>query len=212
MQRECLKLTDDPRRGKNMWALGLLCALYQRDMDIVRNEIKKRFAKKGEAVLARNLDLVEAGYQWGLKSTDLRFEISAGPEREAQAVMNGNQAVGLGIMAAGMELCAMYPITPATSVSHFLAAEFPKVGGFVHQAEDEIAAVGFAIGSFVRGQDGRHDYVRARTCAQNRVSGTGRHRRDPAGRGGRAKRWTLDGTPDENRTGRSAGLAFRFTG
>jgi 2-oxoglutarate ferredoxin oxidoreductase subunit alpha len=152
MQQECLKLTDDPRRGKNMWALGLLCALYQRDMEIARDEITKRFAKKGEEVLARNLALVNAGYQWGLDNTELRFEISAGPKREPQAVMNGNQAVGLGIMASGMELCAMYPITPATSVSHFLAAEFPKVGGFVHQSEDEIAAVGFALGASFAGK------------------------------------------------------------
>ncbi len=66
--------------------------------------------------------------------------------------MNGNQAIGLGIMAAGMEMCAMYPITPATSASHFLAAEFHKVGGFVHQAEDEIAAIGFAIGASYAGK------------------------------------------------------------
>ncbi len=152
MQRECLKLTEDPRRGKNMWALGLLCALYQRDMEIVRKAITKRFSKKGEQVLSLNLKLVDAGYRWGLENTSLRFEIPPGPKREAQAVMNGNQSVGLGIMAAGMEMCAMYPITPATSASHFLAAEFPKVGGFVHQAEDEIAAIGFAIGASYAGK------------------------------------------------------------
>jgi len=152
MQQECLKLTEDPRRGKNMWALGLLCALYQRDMDIVREEITKRFAKKGEEVVARNLELVESGYGWGLANTSVRFEIPVGPQRETQAVMNGNQAVGLGVMAAGMEMCAMYPITPATSASHFLAAEFDKVGGFVHQAEDEIAAIGFAIGASYAGK------------------------------------------------------------
>ena len=152
MQQECLKLTEDPRRGKNMWALGLLCALYQRDMEIVRDEVRKRFAKKGEQVLAINLDLVEAGYGWGLKNSNLRFEVPPGPQREAQAVMNGNQAVGLGIMAAGIEMCAMYPITPATSASHYLAAAFHKVGGFVHQAEDEIAAIGFAIGASYAGK------------------------------------------------------------
>ena len=62
-------------------------------------------------------------------------------------VMNGNQALALGVMAAGIEVISMYPITPATSVSHSLARTFPAVGGFLHQAEDEIAAVGFAIGA-----------------------------------------------------------------
>ena len=50
-------------------------------------------------------------------------------------------------MASGMELCAMYPITPATSASHYLSDVFEKVGGIVHQAEDEIAACAFAIGA-----------------------------------------------------------------
>ena len=55
-------------------------------------------------------------------------------------------------MASGMELVAMYPITPATSASHYLADDFHLTGGFVHQAEDEIAAIGFAIGSSYAGQ------------------------------------------------------------
>jgi 2-oxoglutarate ferredoxin oxidoreductase subunit alpha len=96
--------------------------------------------------------LVDAGYRWGVDNTSLRFEIPMTPASEAQAVMNGNQAIGLGVMAAGMEMCAMYPITPATSASHFLASEFHKVGGFVHQAEDEIAAIGFALGASYAGK------------------------------------------------------------
>jgi 2-oxoglutarate ferredoxin oxidoreductase subunit alpha len=55
-------------------------------------------------------------------------------------------------MASGMEVVAMYPITPATSVSHFLADAFPDVGGIVHQAEDEIAAAGVAIGASYAGK------------------------------------------------------------
>jgi 2-oxoglutarate ferredoxin oxidoreductase subunit alpha len=66
--------------------------------------------------------------------------------------MNGNQALALGIMSAGIEVCSMYPITPATSASHFLASNFELVGGFVHQAEDEIAAIGFALGCSYAGK------------------------------------------------------------
>ncbi|MCB0316966.1 MAG: 2-oxoacid:acceptor oxidoreductase subunit alpha, partial [Calditrichaeota bacterium] len=64
----------------------------------------------------------------------------------------GNVAVGLGVMAAGMEICAMYPITPATSASHYLSEVFENAGGVVHQAEDEIAACAFAIGSSYAGK------------------------------------------------------------
>ena len=67
-------------------------------------------------------------------------------------VSNGNQAIGLGIMASGMDLLAMYPITPATSATHYISGVFRDVGGFVHQAEDEIAAIGFAIGASYAGK------------------------------------------------------------
>ena len=66
--------------------------------------------------------------------------------------MNGNEALGMGAIASGMELCAMYPITPATSVSHYLSEVFEKFGGVVHQAEDEIAAAGVAIGASYSGK------------------------------------------------------------
>ena len=58
----------------------------------------------------------------------------------------------MGAIAAGMELCSMYPITPATSVSHYLGDVFEDFGGMVHQAEDEIAAVGVAIGASYAGK------------------------------------------------------------
>lgn len=146
VDQECRKLTDDPRRGKNMWVLGFLCAIYDLDLELVRREVPKRFAKKGGAAVEKNLALLEDGYRWAVENAPRRFHLPAEPATEAQVVMNGNQALALGVMAAGIEVCAMYPITPATSASHFLAQAFHEVGGIVHQAEDEIAAIGFAIG------------------------------------------------------------------
>jgi 2-oxoglutarate ferredoxin oxidoreductase subunit alpha len=152
MEEECLKHTDEPRRGKNMWALGMLCAIYQRDMELARAEISKKFARKGEKVTAINLALVDSGYEWTSRNVPYRFTIPVEMEAQEMIVMNGNQAVGLGIMAAGMEMCAMYPITPATSASHYLATVFHEAGGIIHQAEDEIAAVGFALGASYAGK------------------------------------------------------------
>ena len=152
IEKECRKLMENPRRGKNMWALGMLCVLYQRDMDLVRREVARKFAPKGEKVVETNLKLVDAGYEWALENTSVRYRIPVHPSRQPMTVMNGNQAMGLGIMASGMEVCSMYPITPATSASHYLAAAFSQVGGFIHQAEDEIAAVGFAIGASYAGK------------------------------------------------------------
>jgi len=152
MDEECRRLSPDPRRGKNIWAVGLLCWVYDRDLTIVDEEIERRLGKKGERVVALNQALLRAGYDWGRKNVEFRYRVEAQPETQPAVVMNGNQATALGIMAAGIEVCSMYPITPATSVSHFLAAHFHEVGGIVHQAEDEISAIGFALGASYAGK------------------------------------------------------------
>ncbi len=154
IQKECLKLVPDPRKGKNMFVLGMLCSIYQRDTDIAKNEITKIFKKKSEKVIKINHDLFDAGYTFARENLDYAFEIPASEDDrlESAVVMNGNTAVGLGVMASGIELVSMYPITPATSASHYLAEDFNLTGGFVHQAEDEIAAIGFAIGASYAGK------------------------------------------------------------
>jgi len=151
---ETNKLTDTPQRGKNTWVVGMLCALYNRDLDIAKREIRLLFERKrkGDAVIALNHQLLDAGYTWAIENFDTRFEIPSEPHDEQMVVMNGNAAIALGAMAAGMEVCSMYPITPATSASHYLSADFYRAGGIVHQAEDEIAAVGFAIGASFAGK------------------------------------------------------------
>jgi 2-oxoglutarate ferredoxin oxidoreductase subunit alpha len=154
IQQECLKLVADPRKGKNMFVLGMLCRIYDRDEEKGKEEIAKIFRKKSDKVIKVNHDLFDAGYAFARDNIDYQYSITTAPEDrlESVAVMNGNQAAGLGVMAAGIEMVAMYPITPATSASHYLADDFHLTGGFVHQAEDEIAAIGFAIGSSYAGK------------------------------------------------------------
>ena len=154
IQQECLKLVTDPRKGKNMFVLGMLCRIYKRDADKAKEEIAKIFRKKSDKVININHDLFDAGYGFALDNIGYQFSITTAPEDrlESALVMNGNTAAGLGVMAAGIELVSMYPITPATSASHYLADDFPLTGGFVHQAEDEIAAIGFAIGASYAGK------------------------------------------------------------
>ena len=154
IQKECLKLVNDPRRGKNMFVLGMLCRIYHRDTDKAKIEIAKTFKKKGDKVIKINHDLFDAGYAFARDNLDYEFEIPAAEKDRLKSavVINGNTAAGLGVMAAGIELVSMYPITPATSASHYLAEDFHLTGGFVHQAEDEIAAIGFAIGASYAGK------------------------------------------------------------
>ncbi|HMU60819.1 MAG TPA: 2-oxoacid:acceptor oxidoreductase subunit alpha [Gemmatimonadales bacterium] len=152
MEVECLTLVDNPRKGKNMFALGMLACIYGRDMERIKEQIAHTFRKKSEEVYEQNVALLDLGFAWAEQHIDFRIDVVPPPIREALVVMNGNEACGLGAIAAGMELCSMYPITPATSVSHYLSEVFEKFGGIVHQAEDEIAAVGVAIGASYAGK------------------------------------------------------------
>jgi 2-oxoglutarate ferredoxin oxidoreductase subunit alpha len=152
MESECVKYVADPRRGKNMFVLGMLCAIYSLDLQIAREQVAFIFAKKDKNIIINNIMLLEAGYAWAETNLDIKFRIPPSELREPQIVVNGNVALGLGVMASGMEICAMYPITPATSASHYLSEVFENVGGVVHQAEDEIAACAFAIGASYAGK------------------------------------------------------------
>ncbi len=152
MARACKAVVADARRGKNMFALGLLCWTYSLDPALAREQIALMFGRKKTGVVASNHALFDAGYQWAEANLDFRFAIPAVRPTVPQIVVNGNTALALGVLASGMELCAMYPITPATSASHYLSDVFDKVGGVVHQAEDEIAACAFAIGASYAGK------------------------------------------------------------
>jgi 2-oxoglutarate ferredoxin oxidoreductase subunit alpha len=152
MERECRAVGADGRRGKNMFALGLLCHLYSLDLAIARAQIAAIFGKKGRAVVEANVRLLDAGHAWAARHLDLRYRIPATRATAPQVVVNGNTALALGVIASGMDICAMYPITPATSASHYLSDALEKAGGLVHQAEDEIAACAFAIGASYAGR------------------------------------------------------------
>jgi len=152
MERECRKLVTDAKRGKNMFVLGMLCHLYSLELQLGREQIAITFGKKEQSVVTQNVKLLEAGYAWAEANLDFCYRIPAPRATEPKVVVNGNTALALGVLASGMELCSMYPITPATSASHYLSDVFEKVGGVVHQAEDEIAACAFAIGASYAGK------------------------------------------------------------
>ncbi len=153
IEQACLEFTSTPRKGKNMFVLGMLCYIFSRDADTARTQIADTFRRKGDKVIESNVRLFDGGMDFARERLDLHFQIPPHPDQDTRwIVTNGNTAVGLGVMASGMELVSMYPITPATSASHYLADVFHQVGGFVHQAEDEIAAIGFALGASYAGK------------------------------------------------------------
>ena len=152
MEQECRTIVSDAKRGKNMFALGMLCYIYSLELKLAVDQIILAFGKKDQSVVDANIKLLEAGQKWAAANLDFCYSIPATRATEPQIVVNGNTAVALGVLASGMEICAMYPITPATSASHYLSEVFENVGGMVHQAEDEIAACAFAIGASYAGK------------------------------------------------------------
>jgi 2-oxoglutarate ferredoxin oxidoreductase subunit alpha len=152
MDEICRTVVDDPRKGKNMFVLGILSWIYDRDMELVRDQIAYAFRKKAQEITDKNHELLQLGWDWAADHLDFRVAVTPEPPTEPMVVMNGNQAIALGGVAAGMDLAAMYPITPATSVSHQLGEMYERFGGLLHQAEDEIAAAGVAIGASYAGK------------------------------------------------------------
>ena len=152
LQKETLRHVDDAEQGKNMFAVGVLCALYSKDVNLLKNVIRGIFEKKSREVIETAVKLAGAGYEYGIAHLEERFEVKALPTDVPKVAMNGNTALALGAVSAGFEMCSMYPITPATSASHELSEIFEAFGGFVHQAEDEIAAIGVALGASYAGK------------------------------------------------------------
>lgn len=147
MEQQCRTVVADARRGKNMFALGMLCYIYSLDLKLAVDQVVLTFGKKDQRVIDANIRLLEVGHEWAKTHLDFCYCIPAEHSSEPRIVVNGNTALALGVLASGMDICAMYPITPATSASHYLSEVFENVGGLVHQAEDEIAACAFAIGA-----------------------------------------------------------------
>lgn len=139
-------------RGQNLYYLGMLAYIYNLDEAIVKNEILKTFGKKlKEEILAKNIALYHDGYQMAQEKVFFRVDVHSHKRQGEQILIDGNSSLSMGIIDAGIKLYTGYPITPASSIMHTLAKNFPSYGGMVHQAEDEIAAVGCAIGSYYAG-------------------------------------------------------------
>jgi len=134
---------------KNMVASGASWALLGLPLDVFNKAVEEEFGRKGAAVVEKNIEAVKSG-------ADYVLELAGGPldefkleeaDGEQKLFMIGNEAIGLGALAAGCRLMSAYPITPASEIMEYLIKKLPKLGGTVIQTEDEIAAVTMAIGA-----------------------------------------------------------------
>jgi len=146
-----LIMKDLNGNGKNMFYLGMLTAFYGADRSDVRNAVAQIFKKLPPEKLEKNIAIFENGYAL-LATLAVNPVYFSSQKREGEHVLlDGNTALALGMIDAGIRFFSGYPITPASSIMHTLARIFPAYGGILHQAEDEISAIGAAIGSYYGG-------------------------------------------------------------
>ena len=141
-------------KGKNLLVLGLLARIFQLDVAKLTGLVKERFGGRSEDVVRNALLAFDAGYAYpaeNLRDCFFHFEAVPRTSNRPQVTMDGNQALAYGLIAAGVRYGAAYPITPWSTIMEMLRAELPKYGGIFVQAEDELAAVSYALGAAYAG-------------------------------------------------------------
>ena len=135
---------------KNMVACGVSAAVVGLKPDIFDTLIQDRFGKKGEKIVESNKSAIKAGYDYAMKQFGVLKSVpEATLEKDGggHVFLSGNEAISMGALFAGCRFLAAYPITPATEILYWALAHWPKYGGKIVQAEDEIAACIMAIGA-----------------------------------------------------------------
>jgi 2-oxoglutarate ferredoxin oxidoreductase subunit alpha len=127
---------------KNMLGLGLLCRALGWPVDLAREILTERFARRRERLRA-NLDALDLGFA----ADDPPCHVIPGGHPDGLLVESGNEAIARGAIEAGLRFFAGYPITPSSEILETLLDELPPTGGRVVQAEDEIAAMGMVLGA-----------------------------------------------------------------
>ena len=145
-------------RSKNMFALGLICWLFNRELDKAQHFLANKFAKKPD-LLKANAKVLEDGFNYGhnlhLNISTFTVAKSDQLEKGKYTIISGNKATAFGLIAAaeksGLQLfLGSYPITPATDILHELAAR-RDLGVKTFQAEDEIGGICTALGASYAG-------------------------------------------------------------
>ena len=162
MVKDCLADTGMDNKAilkcRNMFALGLVCWLFDRDLSLVANFLKEKFAKK-PAIAENNIKVVQAGYDYGHNTHSSAVNVYRIETKEKvpgrYMDITGNKATAYGFIAAaekaGLRLyLGSYPITPATDVLHELS-KHKSCGVITVQCEDEISGAASALGASFAG-------------------------------------------------------------
>lgn len=138
-------------RFANIVAFGVVSHLLGLDQKLVAKTVEDAFGKKDSQLVEKNRLALNDAFNWsGQQAVDFP-KLPRVADSGQRLVMNGNEAIAMGALSAGVKFCAFYPMTPATSIALNLAAQASRMGLVVEQAEDEIAAINMAIGASFAG-------------------------------------------------------------
>jgi 2-oxoglutarate ferredoxin oxidoreductase subunit alpha len=132
--------------AQNTLAIGAGLHMMGIGFQAVEEVLREQFQKKGEAVVAENVGVARAGYDYaGAHFTPFPNPLPRTENR--YAILSGNIAMAMGGAAAGVKFYCAYPMSPSTGVLHWMAAHARKAGIMVRQVEDEIGVINMAIGA-----------------------------------------------------------------
>lgn len=133
---------------RNVVALGTSLAIVGQTLLIANKIVKENFSKKGQAVVDNNIKALKMGFDFAKKNFSGEF-ICQLPTRPANnnILITANEALALGALAGGLNFYAAYPMTPSSSILHYLAKVAAKTGLVVKHAEDEISVANMALGA-----------------------------------------------------------------
>ncbi|ELZ07186.1 pyruvate flavodoxin/ferredoxin oxidoreductase domain-containing protein [Halovivax asiaticus JCM 14624] len=133
---------------RNVVALGAACEITGFDVAYLDEALEKRFGGKGSQIVENNKEAARLGRDHVREEYDLdHLGYDLETTDEDYVLLNGNEAIGMGAIAAGCRFYAGYPITPATSIMEYLTGRVDDYGGHVVQAEDELSAINMALGA-----------------------------------------------------------------
>jgi Pyruvate:ferredoxin oxidoreductase and related 2-oxoacid:ferredoxin oxidoreductases, alpha subunit len=132
---------------RNVVALGAACEVAAFPIEFLDSSLDKRFGDKGTAIVENNQQAARLGAEYAAEQYDHDYGYDIETTDADYVLLNGDEAIGMGAIAAGCRFYSGYPITPATDVMEYLTGRIDEYGGKVVQAEDELAAINLALGA-----------------------------------------------------------------
>jgi 2-oxoglutarate ferredoxin oxidoreductase subunit alpha len=132
---------------RNIVALGAACEVAGFPIENLDEALEKRFSDKGSAIVDTNKEAARLGQQHVQDEYELETSYELETTDSDYVLLNGDEAIGMGAIAAGCRFYSGYPITPATDVMEYLTGRVDRYGGKVVQAEDELSAINMALGA-----------------------------------------------------------------